>query len=333
MKTTDSHWANISESGSLFGMKLLLGVYRFGGRWLFRLCLAPVILFYMVTKRGQYHASLDYLQRMHQVNSGFPQPRPWHVFRHFWSFAETLLDKMNVWAGKITRDNVVIHKSHLIDELLQNNQGALIFVSHLGNLEVCRALSETRPNLRLTVLHHTKNAVKFNHILNTYSSNASVKMLQVTDINVATAIQLSEKTGLGELIAIAADRVSIRHANLSINKPFLGQHAPFPSGPFILGVSLQIPILTLHCIKEKGKYHIYFDYLWTGKPVKRSNKKEMINHLMNEYVNRLEQVCLQAPWQWYNFYPFWQTKQQADETPDQVVMTLPETTKQTVERK
>lgn len=39
-------WFKIDESGVLWGMKLLVGVYRLFGRWLFAVLLHPVIAYY-----------------------------------------------------------------------------------------------------------------------------------------------------------------------------------------------------------------------------------------------------------------------------------------------
>lgn len=301
----NSHWAYTREAGSLLGMRFLLGAYRYGGRWLFRLCLLPVVCFYALFQHSSYRASQDYLHRMHTVNNAFPKPRPWHSFYHLWHFADSLLDKLGVWMGRITRQDVVLHGAEVADELLAAGQGALILISHLGNFEICQALSETRRNLRLTVLHHTRNAVKFNRILSEYNRASSVELLQISELDISVAIQLSEKISNGQFIAIAADRVAINNTERSVAVDFLGYPAPFPVGPFVLAAALQAPVLTIHCIRKEGRYHLYFEYLWQGGAVGRRDRQQHIDSLMQGYVQRLQHYCLQAPWQWYNFYPFW----------------------------
>lgn len=302
---SDTHWAQTRETGSLLGMRFLLFVYRYGGRWLFRLCLLPVICFYMIFRPASYRASQDYLLKMCAAKSDFPTPRPWHSFYHLWHFADSLLDKLGVWMGRITRQDVVLHDGEIIDELLASGQGALILISHLGNFEICQALSETRPNLRLTVLHHTANAVKFNQVLSDYNRGSAVDLVQVSDLDMSIAMQLSEKISAGQFIAIAADRVAINNTQRCARLDFLGHPAPFPVGPFVLATALQAPVLTIHCIRQGGRYHIYFEYLWHGGAINRRNRQQQIDNLMQGYVQRLQHYCLQAPWQWYNFYPFW----------------------------
>ena len=42
---------------------------------------------------------------------------------------------------------------------------------------------------------------------------------------------------------------------------------------------------------------------WNGK---RSEQKQKTAELANEFVSYLEKFCLKHPYQWYNFYDFWQ---------------------------
>ena len=303
---SDLHWSGVKEHGSLIGMRILLGAYKLGGSGLFRLFLFPVILFYSVFHSVARESSLDYRRRMHSINPQFPAPAFGHSFRHIWSFANTLLDKLAVWMGKITRDDVIVHSGELIDDLLARGQGAVMLISHLGNFEVCQALSESRPTLQLTVLHHTKHAEKFNQFLDSNSRDTRVEFMQVSELDVGKAMVLSEKISAGHFIAISADRVPIENANRAMCKNFLGHPANFPTGPFVLANTLAAPVLSIQCIKQNGVYNIYFELLRDGTKLARKDRQAATDKLLSAYVENLEHYCLKAPWQWYNFYPFWQ---------------------------
>lgn len=300
------HWARHPETASRHGIRFLIAVYRVAGLWPMRLCLAPVVLWYALFHQPARRASADYRHRMHQVNPDFPASRPWHLLRHLWQFATALLDKFAVWMGDITRDQVTLHNSGLIDDLLDRQQGALILISHLGNFEICQALSETRPRLKLTVLLHTLNAAKFNEALGQYHRDSQIELVQVTDLDIGTAIRLKARIDAGEFVAIAADRVAIGNGR-SLERDFLGAAAPFPEGPFALAVALEAPVVTIHSLKHNGRYHIHFDALTPGGPVPRRQRKAQREALASAFVARLEHYCRRAPWQWYNFYPFWKS--------------------------
>jgi predicted LPLAT superfamily acyltransferase len=299
------HWSQLKEGGSVFGMRLLFFVYRVAGPLVFRIFLFPVVCYYVVFRRQSYHASRLYLARLRAFSSTAPAPRYWNVFAHFWSFGISLLDKLSVWSGKLTLASVVLHNQQVMEELLAANKGALMLISHLGNFEICQALSESMPGFKLTVLHHTRHAEKFNSVLNRHKAPSSITLHQVTDLDMGVAMQLGEKVGAGEFLALAGDRVAIGNPESAVTVDFLGQPAPFPSGPVILALALQVPIVTVFCIKEAGRYHIYFETLWQGGGVKRAERKGLIRAMIQRYAGRLEYYCLKAPLQWYNFYSFW----------------------------
>jgi predicted LPLAT superfamily acyltransferase len=299
------HWAQLKEGGTVFGMRLLLFVHRWGGPLIFRTFLFPVICYYLVFRRQGYRASHEYLARLHRSSGVVPVPRFWHVFAHFWSFGISLLDKMSVWSGRITLADVELHNEQLMVELLRARQGGVLLISHLGNFEICQALSETMPEFRLTVLHHTRHAVKFNSVLNRHKGNSSITLHQVTELDMGVAMQLGEKVSAGQFLALSGDRVAVDNPASSLAVDFLGHSAPFPSGPFVLGLALQAPIITVFCIREAGRYNIYFEMLWPGGGVKRAERKALMNELVRNYAARLEYYCQKAPLQWYNFYSFW----------------------------
>ena len=303
--SNNKSWFAIREHGSKHGMQFLLAIYRLGGRSVFAVCLFPVILFYFCLRRDARQASLQYLQQMHQANPDFPKPSLRHSIYHFWCFGLALLDKFSVWMGQIQRKDVSVHGSELIDTMLSSGRGGIVFTSHLGNFEICHALSNDRASMKLTILHHSQHTAKFNKLLSRYSKESRVKLMDVSNIDAASAISLSEKISNGEFLAIATDRVPINNPSAVREIEFLGKAAPFPTGPFVLALALHAPILALHCIKRSGRYHIHFEQLADGQPTSRKQRQAMMHSLMNKQVALMEYFCRMAPWQWFNFYPFW----------------------------
>jgi len=106
-ETRRQHWTQISEFGSVAGMRLMFSTCRILGRWPFRVVLYPVLLWYMVTKPEARASSSDYLRRI-ATFQGASRIRPGMVtvLRHFASFAENLLDKMLLWSGLFKTDRV-----------------------------------------------------------------------------------------------------------------------------------------------------------------------------------------------------------------------------------
>ena len=303
--SSSKHWVDIAETATVIGIRILIFAYRIGGSPLFKICLFPVICFYFIFRDDSRQASKEYLKRAQKKAPQLPTVTWSLSFRHFWQFALILIDKFAIWTGKISHDKVVMHNYELFERLVQNKRGGIFAISHLGNIEICHALTQSQPGLKLTILHHTKHAEKFNRVLNQYTDNSDVQMIQVTDMDAAIAMQLSERIERGEFIAIAADRASINNPTATVSCEFLGESASFPRGPFILASVLVAPMLLLICIKQQGTYHMYFETLSEGNKVARSDREDFILQTAQTFARRLEYYTCKEPLQWFNFYDFW----------------------------
>ena len=181
------HWAAINEATCVAGMRLLFWVCRTFGRWPFRVVLYPVLLWYVATQPRARRASAAYLARV-DMPAGVTG-----VLRHFGAFAEAILDKMLLWGGGFDFDRVRLHGAEPLIEASRRGRGALLVCAHLGNLDLCRALSLRTPGLRVTVLVHTKHAQAFNDVLAQLDPKSRLNLMQVTDMDAAMAMQLSER--------------------------------------------------------------------------------------------------------------------------------------------
>src|SRR5690606_16379572 len=98
-----AHWAEIGEYSLVWGMRVLLGMYRLGGRPIVQGFLYPVVAYYWLVNRQGRAASCDYLRRIAALR---PQGGRLNSFRHFMTFAEAILDKLAAWAGMISLADV-----------------------------------------------------------------------------------------------------------------------------------------------------------------------------------------------------------------------------------
>jgi predicted LPLAT superfamily acyltransferase len=304
-ETRRQHWTQISEFGSIAGMRLMFSTCRILGRWPFRVVLYPVLLWYMVTKPAARASSSDYLRRI-ATFQGTSRIRPGMVtvFRHFASFAENLLDKMLLWSGLFKTDLVKVQGEELIAAQIAAKSGGLLICCHLGNLELCRILSK-RVGFKLTVLVHTKHAQIFNRLLAQLDPESQLNLMQVTEVSPATAVLLSEKIGRGEFVAIAGDRIPVSSSPRVALAKFLGETAPFPVGPYILAGLLQCPTYLMFSMRSGHTSEIHFELFRESIHLPRNGRDEALAELVGEYARRLEHFCLRAPLEWFNFYDFW----------------------------
>jgi len=310
MSDQPKHWAEHQERGSFWLMKLTAFGVRILGRRILSPLLHGIVLYFFLFGRGARHSAWQYQQRLADW-SGQDTLRPTHmnVFRQFMAFADSLLDKLDVWNGKLRIEQLEIVDPALLRDQLRGKRGQMLVGAHLGNLEVCRALAELGERVTMNVLVHTKHAERFNRLLGEAGAT-HLRLIQVSELDPATMLQLSQRLDRGEWLAIAGDRVPLRGAR-HVRVDFLGHRAAFPQGPWLLAGLLKCPVNLLFCVKLQGRYRITLEPFTEAVQWKRSDREQVIAHWAARYAERLGQYCLQAPHQWFNFYPFWKSDDNA----------------------
>ena len=307
-KVQDQHWSALEERGSIFGMRILFAVYRLVGRRILWLVLFPVFLYLYLVNKVARNASLKFLENALLDDSGQPKKvNFWHGLKHHCSFADSVFDKLDAWLGRISEKDIDYIDRNGIKELVEQKQGGIFIGSHLGNLEVCRALSTMKNDVVINVLVFTENAVKFNQLLEKVNNKVTVNLIQVGDIGPGLAVALKEKVEQGEAIVIVGDRTSISIGGRVIYTPFLGQKAPFAQGPFILAALLECPIYWIFCFKSKGRFKLIFEHVTDKLALPRKQRAEVLQDIVEKYAQRLSHYAVKYPYQWFNFYDFWQT--------------------------
>ena len=299
------HWAGQRERGSFILMKFTAWLARLLGRRLISPLLYLIVLYFYLFG-AEARRSIYQYQRNLATWSGRRelQPSRLSVLRHFMSFTDTLLDKLDVWNGKLGLEQVtLIDPSNACTQLRQEGRGQMLVAAHLGNLEVCRALAELGEQVTMNVLVHTKHAEQFNRLLGEAGAT-HLRLIQVSELDAAIMLQLSERLERGEWLAIAGDRVPLTGSR-TVNVNFLGKPAAFPQGPWLLAGLLQCPVNLIHCLKIDNRYQVIIEPFAERLQWKRSERDEVIRHWTQRYADQLAQRCLDAPLQWFNFYPFW----------------------------
>ena len=303
------HWARLEERGAYLGLRIMFLVYRLCGRIGFFVLLGPVMMYFFLFNRTARRASLDFLERVHRdprgqrrlkERPGWPQS-----FRHFLSFGEAILDKIAAWVGDISARDVVYENVGIFTELRRPQRGALLIGSHLGNIEVSRALGTLYDDVKINVLLHTAHAANFNRLLTEANPRSRISLIQTADIGPDTAILLQEKIAVGEIVVIVGDRTPAGPSPRVSWVPFIGARAPFPQGPIILAALLKCPVQLIFCIKMGGRHHIIFEHFAERIELPRNRRQQTIEAWLARYAERLENYCMQHPYQWFNFFDFW----------------------------
>jgi predicted LPLAT superfamily acyltransferase len=304
-----AHWSRTPERGSLLGLRIMLASYRLLGRRGFKALLYPVIGYFWLTGRRQRAASEQYLARLEAFAAAndIPLPaEPRSSFYHLLRFGEAALDKLAGWRGDIAPEQVELVGREHQEAALASGRGLLLLGSHLGDLELCRALGTQAGQVRINALVFTRHAARFNALLKQINPGSGLNLIQVQEMGADTAILLKEKIEAGEWVVIVGDRTSVTREKRVVWADFLGAPAPFPLGPFALASVLACPVYLMFGLKEQGRFRVHFEPFAERLLLPRSNREAALQHWVQAYADRLQHHCLRAPLDWFNFFDFWQ---------------------------
>jgi len=306
-----SHWAEQRERGDLRLMRLGFWAARVLGRRLLAPIIGLVVFYFYLTGRqarraiGHYHAQL--------LCSGLARaelPRIAPVYCQFLAFATALLDKLDVWHGKINRADLELIDPHGLHSQMRQGRGQILVTSHLGNVEITRALAQQVTGMRLNVLIHSRHAQLFNQLL-AEAGAKDIHLIEVSELDPALMLNLAQCLERGEWLAIAGDRMPIK-GERTTPVQFLGDTVLFPQGPWLLAALLQCPANLLLCLRNPKqapkRFSVILERLADNPPNERRLRQAYISESAQRYADRLAHYAGNAPLQWFNFYPYWESK-------------------------
>ena len=123
-------------------------------------------------------------------------------------------------------------------------------------------------------------------------------------------LQLREWLAEGGIAGLLADRTlpgqGARAKTLWL--PFLGQPAPFSDGPFRLAALMRRPVVFMAGLYHgHGRYELRFVPLADFSQVSAAGLEADIQDALRGYVELLESICHETPYNWFNFFDFWAT--------------------------
>lgn len=290
-------WMGYPERGTPASLRLITWIATHIGRGAARLLLYLITSYYVITASTARRTSYEYLKQLR----GYPA-HWWHVFRHFHCFAATILDRVYLLRGEFQRFHVELHGKEILDQQLESGNGCILLGSHLGSFEVLRTLGVMQRNFRLKVLMdatHNQNITRFLDALNPVIANTVIAPDRVD-----TLLAVKESLDAGFFIGTLGDRVS-SDAKATYCQ-FLARPAAFPVGPIVLAAMTRCPVVLFFGLYRGGsRYEIYFEHFANEITLDRDRRSEEIQRWMQRYVERLEHYARIAPYNWFNFYPFW----------------------------
>ncbi len=229
------------------------------------------------------------------------------AFRHHLSFAFSILDKISAWMGQIGPEWLLGPDVPALTETDATKRGGLIITSHFGNSDALLAIATIKKAIPINVLVHTQHAEGFNDVVRNLASEATVEFMQVTELGIGQSVQLSSAIENGEWVALAGDRLPPEaNPQSNVEVVLMGNTVSMPIGPFVLASTLRCPVYFLACIREREGFQVVFTKYTDGIRLTRRERASQINGLAQHFADWIEEQVGKAPYQWFNFYDFWE---------------------------
>jgi len=296
----------------MLGLRITVACYRLFGRPLSLVLVHGIVAYFYLTGRAQRRASRAYLQRV--VDAGGREalgrePGAWASFLHFRAFALSIFDRLVLWFGRDDDLAFEVKGREHYDRLLTPTRGALVVGAHLGSFDALRALAQ-RDRRVVNVLMYTRHAPRINRVFRELSPEVQMRVIQVERDSMGAVLQIRACIERGELVAMLGDRVEPADRGRTCPVTLLGGRVELPAAPYLLAELLGCPLFFMVALRESGRrYRVHAEVLSEGggaAPTSREERGKRLREGAEAFAGRLEQHLLRAPYQWFNFFDYWQ---------------------------
>jgi len=285
-------WTAKAERGSTWLIALIVWLARTCGRTLCRGLLFPITLYFVLTDGVARRASEDFLQAVHGRPARWPE-----VFRHIYTFATTLLDRVYMAAGDFARFDVEIVGLPMVDRLLAQGKGCVLLGSHLGSFDLMMLAHRSMDGRPISIMMRQDPRARLRRLAG-IAEGPNIIQTGRPDSYLKANAALER----GEIVGLLADRVDGAAASLATD--FFGRRIALPLAPHVLAARSAAPVVMCFGLHE-GRNRYRIEFVEFGAPAARDSRGPAFQPMIDRYAGLLESFARRYPLNWFNFYPFW----------------------------
>ena len=294
-------WLNQPERGNRLLIECMAWIALRLGRPFARALLYPICAYFVAFPRKSSKGIVLFLQRI--------LDRPVTIrdlFRHYHSFASTVLDRVYLLTGQFNLFELEIHGAEILFEHVVQQQGCLLLGAHLGSFDIVQASRikyvHNLEELPIKVLMREEASQVLSQIFKRLNPAMARTVIPIGSPD--AMLQVKEALDRGELIGILGDRAV--KGDKTVSCKFLGKEVNFPTGPMVLASVLKVPVfLFFGLYMGKNRYKIHFELFIEEWRTDREFRDQAIREWTQRYAERLEFYCRKAPHNWFNFFDYW----------------------------
>ena len=293
-----SDWHVRPERGSMVLLRVISWISLRLGRPAGRVVLHLIASYFFLFAPASKAASRRYLERI------LSRPLRWHdSYKHFFWFASTIHDRIYLLNQRFDLFEIDVYGKELVLEALEKEEGLLLIGAHIGSFEVIRAIGRSNVDLKIAMAMYEEHGQKLNQTLNAINPAAKQDVINLGRID--SIIKIKEYLDQGSLVGMLGDRTLGGDSVYPVT--LFGAAANLPIGPFRIAAILRRPVLFMAGLYTGGNhYEIHFEKLIDFSKTLPQQRQYEIRRGMVVYAGLMEKCCRHAPYNWFNFFDFWQ---------------------------
>jgi predicted LPLAT superfamily acyltransferase len=292
-------WLQSRERSNMTMLRLMSWISLRLGRRLGRCVLHLVALYFVLFSPGSRRASRDYLPRALGRAIGWRD-----LYRHFFTFAATIHDRIYLVDRRYDLFDIDIQGLEHINPLIAAGNGVFLMGAHLGSFEVIRAIGRQVPGLHVAMVMHADNAQKINRMLAAINPEAGLDIIPLGRVD--SMLRVQDKLDAGMLVGMLGDRTLGDEPMTTVD--LLGAPAQMPVGPFRMAALMRRQVVFMVGLYLGGnRYRVQFEPLADFSETPRGQRDAAVQQAITRYAGLLNQYCRVAPYNWFNFFDYWQS--------------------------
>jgi len=293
-----SDWLKAGERGSSLLIKFMIWLCQRRHRWLVKLLLYPIAGYFFITGGAARRASGHFFMRA--------------TGRSHWSdyycqllnFSRALVDRVIILGGDAGQFEIKSSGREVLLQAQQQGQGLILLGSHLGSFEACKLLASDRMNLEVHIVAWFAGSTKIRAALDAINPGMQQHFIDPTDPD--AVFRMREVIDNGGILAILGDRTGLGEKQAPVS--FLQQQTCLPTGPYYLAAILHCPIFCFFGLRVGPyAYHTYAIKLAERVELTRGQRQQQAQDYAQQYADLLADKARDYPYNWFNFYEFWDT--------------------------
>lgn len=294
-------WQESKERSTPVTLQLIRWIALHLGRPVARSLLYPISLYFLLFAVPQRKASQQYLARV------LKRKVTWlDSAKHIHAFASTILDRVYLLTGQFAKLDISFPAENIPLSYSKNGVGCLLLGSHIGSFEVLRSYAVSNYPLPIKILMYEQQAPMMVQVLNALNADVADTLISL-DGSPRGLLKVKEAIDCGTTVGLLGDRILGDGNEKTVICTLLGEPVKMSTVPVLLASALKVPLIVFFGIYLGGnRYKIHFELLAEEVVLKRKSRQQDIQSYTQKYVDIIEKQMLETPYNWFNFYDYWQ---------------------------